>query len=201
MSWDSCGHPGLWIMMYIVLFCHRKNMELVYVGSQIAKPKANIALDKNAQLLVYQWLKSLCLPDGHASNISRLVSLEDCKLYRMKSHDYHVFIETLIPLGYHDLLSKEIWDVLTKISHLIRDICSNKLQTQHMERLENNIIQTICKLEMIFPLSFSTRWSIYLYIYYLRQKLGALSIQEVGFYTCIVIKILLSFFAYFKTFI
>jgi len=38
----------------IVLFCHHKNMELVYVGSQIAKPKANIALDKNAQLFVYQ---------------------------------------------------------------------------------------------------------------------------------------------------
>ena len=144
----------------------------------------------------------MCFSDGHSSNISMLVSLEGCRLYRIKSHNYHVFMETLIPLGYHDLLSKEIWDVLTKISHFIRDICSNKLQTQHMERLENNIIQTICKLEMIFHLSFFfTRWSIYLYIYYLRQKLGALSIQEVRLYTCIIIKILLSFFAYFKTFI
>ena len=41
-----------------------------------------------------------------------------------------------------------------KISHFFRDICSNKLQTQHIERLETNIIQTICKLEMIFPSSF-----------------------------------------------
>jgi hypothetical protein len=38
--------------MYIALFCHYKNIELVYVGSRVAKPKANFALDKNAQLLV-----------------------------------------------------------------------------------------------------------------------------------------------------
>jgi hypothetical protein len=37
-----------------------------------------------------------------------------------------------------------------EINHFFRDICSNKLQTKHMERLEMNII----KLEMIFPLSF-----------------------------------------------
>jgi hypothetical protein len=38
-----------------------------------------------------------------------------------------------------------------KTSHFFRNICSNKLQTQHMKQLEMNIVQTICKLEMIFP--------------------------------------------------
>ena len=38
--------------MNIALFCHHKNMKLVYVGSRFAKSKANFALDKNAQLLV-----------------------------------------------------------------------------------------------------------------------------------------------------
>jgi hypothetical protein len=32
----------------IALFCHYKNIELVYVGSQIAKPYAIFVLDKNA---------------------------------------------------------------------------------------------------------------------------------------------------------
>jgi len=40
--------------MDITLFCHFKNIELVYVGSYIAIPKASFTLDKNAQLLVYQ---------------------------------------------------------------------------------------------------------------------------------------------------
>jgi len=80
--------------------------------------------------------------------------MEDCKLYEIKSHDCHVFMQTLIPLTYRDLFPKGISDAFTEISHFFIDICSNKLQTQYIERLEMNIIQTICKLEMIFPPSF-----------------------------------------------
>jgi hypothetical protein len=32
----------------ITLFCHRKDIELIYVGSQVVKPKASFALNKNA---------------------------------------------------------------------------------------------------------------------------------------------------------
>ena len=41
-----------------------------------------------------------------------------------------------------------------EISHFFRDIYSNKLQIQHIERLEMNIVRTIYKHEMIFPPSF-----------------------------------------------
>jgi len=92
----------------VALFYNRKNMELVCDGSQVAKPKASFVLEKNTQLLVYKWLKSLRFPDGYASNISRLVNTEECRLYRMKSHDCHVFMQTLIPLAFCDLLSKGI---------------------------------------------------------------------------------------------
>ena len=36
------------------LFCNRKNMELIYDESWVAKPRANFMLEKNAQLLVYK---------------------------------------------------------------------------------------------------------------------------------------------------
>jgi hypothetical protein len=60
-------------------------------------------------------------------------------------------MQTLIPLAFRDLLPKRIWDALTEISHFFRDICSSKLNGDHIERLEMNIVETICKLEMIFP--------------------------------------------------
>jgi hypothetical protein len=135
----------------IVLYCNRKNIELVY---RVAKPRTSFVLEKNSQLLVYKWLKSLHFSDGHASNISRLVNIEDCRLYGMKSHDCHVFMQTLILLAFCDLLPKGIWDALTEISHFFRDICSSKLNVDHIERLQTNIVETLCKLEMIFPPSF-----------------------------------------------
>jgi hypothetical protein len=41
-----------------------------------------------------------------------------------------------------------------EISYFFIDICSSKVQIYHIERLETNIIKTICKLGMIFPPSF-----------------------------------------------
>jgi hypothetical protein len=64
--------------------------------------------------------------------------LEDNKLYEMKSHDFHVFMRTFIPPSYRDLLPNEIWNA--EINHFFKDICSNKLHTQYMEKLETNIV-------------------------------------------------------------
>jgi hypothetical protein len=61
----------------------------------------------------------------------------------MKSHDCHVFIQTLIPLAFHDLLPKGICDALTEISHFFRDLCSSKLNVDHIERLEMNIVEIL----------------------------------------------------------
>jgi hypothetical protein len=118
-------------------------MELVYNESRVAKPRASFVLKKNTQLLIYKRLKSLRFPDGHASNISRLVNIEDCRLYGMKSHDCHVFMQTLIPLAFRDLLSKGIWDALKEISHFFRDIYSSKLNVEHIERLQRNIVEIL----------------------------------------------------------
>jgi hypothetical protein len=118
-------------IMNIPLFFYYKNMELVYNWLMVVKPKASFVLDKNVQLLVYQSLKSLLFYDEYASNISRLVNLEDEKLYEMKSQDCHVFMQTLISLTYRDLLLKKIYDALMKINHFFRDICSNKLHSQY----------------------------------------------------------------------
>jgi len=152
----------------VALFYNRKNIELVCDGSQVVKPRASFVLEKNAQLLVYKLLKSLRFLDGHASNISRLVNMEECRLFGKKSHECHVFMQTIIPLAFRDLLLKGIWNALTEISHFFRDICSSKLNVDHIERLEMNIIEKICKLEMIFPPHCLTQWSIYPYIYHLR---------------------------------
>jgi len=118
----------------------------------------------------------LCFADGHTSNISRLVNLKQYKLHGMKSHDCHVFMQTFILLTYCDLLPKGIWDALTEISHFFRDIYFSKLSTHHIKRLETNIIDTICKLEMISLLSFfNSMEHLPIHLSYDEEKLEAQS--------------------------
>jgi hypothetical protein len=88
----------------IPFFYHHKNIELVYDKSWVVKPKVSFILNKNTHLFIYQWLKCFCFHDGKASNISRLVNLKDCILYTMKSHDYHVFMQTFFLLTYHTFI-------------------------------------------------------------------------------------------------
>jgi hypothetical protein len=51
------------------------------------------------------WLKKLKFPDGYATSFRRVVDLESGKLSGVKSHDYHIFMERLLPIifcGYLD---------------------------------------------------------------------------------------------------
>ena len=84
----------------IPLFFHCKNKKLIYDGSRVTKSKVIFSLDNNAQLLVYQWLKSLYLPYRYASNISKLVNLMDDRFNKIKNHDCHMVMQTPIPLVY-----------------------------------------------------------------------------------------------------
>jgi len=87
-------------------------------------------------------------------------------------------------------LPKGIWDALTEINHFFRDICSSKLNVDHIERLEKNIVNTICKLEMIFPPSFFDLMEHLPVHLPFEVKVGRqmdVSIREVRYYSCYVI--------------
>ena len=99
--------------------------------------------------------------------------MEECRLYGMKSHNCHVFMQTLIPLAFRDLFLKGIWDALTEISYFFRDLCSSKLNVDHIERLETNIVEILCKLEMIFPPFFDSIEHLLIHLPF-KAKVGGL---------------------------
>ena len=47
-------------------------------------------------------------------------------------------------------------EVLIEISNYFNDICSKTIDVKHMEKLEKEIVVTLCKLEQLFPPSFFT---------------------------------------------
>jgi len=102
---------------------------------------------------VCEWIKQLKFPDGYSSNLSRCINLEEGKIYGMKSHDCHVFMQRLIPLAFRDMLPMPIWKVLTELSLFFKEICVG-IRVSIMDNVILSIIETICKLEKIFPPAF-----------------------------------------------
>ncbi|XP_047268128.1 uncharacterized protein LOC107872501 [Capsicum annuum] len=80
--------------------------------------------------------------------------MEEGKLIGMKSHNCHVFMETLIPIAFSHFLER-IWKPITEISLFFRDLCSGKLLESSLDRMEQNIPVITTKLEKIFPCGFS----------------------------------------------
>ncbi|GLT96935.1 hypothetical protein SLE2022_145260 [Rubroshorea leprosula] len=121
---------------------------------KLVKPNATYALTSEKKKLICAWLKQLRFPDGYASNISRCVNLNESRLFGMKSHDCHVFMQRLIPIAFRGLLPSTVWGPLTNISNFFRSLYSPIIKPNEMQEWEAKIVETICKLEIIFPPAF-----------------------------------------------
>ncbi|KAK1601440.1 hypothetical protein QYE76_037544 [Lolium multiflorum] len=62
------------------------------------KPHAPFCLTKAQKREVFQWMKdSLFFPDGFAANWMRGLNIETLRVQGLKSHDYHIWLERIMP--------------------------------------------------------------------------------------------------------
>ncbi|XP_057990571.1 uncharacterized protein LOC131172953 [Hevea brasiliensis] len=132
----------------------RKELHLQRDGDRILMPLACYTLPLSERKKFCEWLKLIKLPDGYASNLSRCVNVDDCRLSGMKSHDYHVFLQRLLPAIAHGFLRKDLYIVLSELSFFFKDLCSKTMERDTLHKLQNDIALILCKLETIYPPSF-----------------------------------------------
>ena len=82
------------------------------------------------------------------------MDLKKYKLFGMKIHDFHVFMQRLIPIAFRNLMPTNVWEPLIELSLFCKDLTCIKLKEEVMGRLELKITVTLCKLERIFPPGF-----------------------------------------------
>ena len=101
-------------------------------------------------------LKNVTVPDGYSSNISRCIDLKQRKLFGLKSHDCHILMQQLLPLGIRHVLPDKVTAVLIELCSFLRQLCSKSLSLLDLDKLQPRIVLTLCHLEMLFPPSFFT---------------------------------------------
>ncbi|GFS33433.1 hypothetical protein Acr_00g0028460 [Actinidia rufa] len=122
-------------------------------GSYI-KPHASFSLTIEEREAFFEFLKSVKYPDGYAANISRSVHSTNGRLTGLKSHDYHILIQQILPIGMRGFVNKEISTTLFELGSFFQDLCSKTLRRSELEKLEERIVHILCKLEKIFPPAF-----------------------------------------------
>jgi hypothetical protein len=102
----------------------------------------------------------LKFPDGYAAGFRRAVNLKTKKITGLKSHDYHIMMERLLPIMFCGYLKVSIWQALAELSYFYRQLCAKEINKDVMEKLEIEIPVLICKLEKIFPTGFFNSFTL-----------------------------------------
>ncbi|XP_065857931.1 uncharacterized protein [Euphorbia lathyris] len=136
----------------VSLFCNRP--ELLKDNITGNYPKACYTLSQAQKKIVCAWVKQLKFPDGYVSNLGRCVDNKKAKLFHMKSHDCHVFMQRLLPIALREMLLKNVWEAITELSCFFKNLTAHVIKVDDMAHLEGEIPIILCKLEMIFPPGF-----------------------------------------------
>lgn len=119
-------------------------------------PPTILTMSKEEKEMFCTVLKDIKVPDAYASNISRCVSLKDRRLYSLKSHDYHILMQDLLPVTLRCCMSKKVTSCIIELSNIMKAICGKVLNVEELEKVQDRAALTLCNLKKIFPPSFFT---------------------------------------------
>jgi hypothetical protein len=71
----------------------------------------------------------------------------------MKSHDFHMWIEWILPTMVRGYVPEHVWLALS-LSYFFHQLCAKELYRTVIADLERLTLMLLCKLEKIFPLGF-----------------------------------------------
>ena len=100
------------------------------------------------------------VPDGYVANLRRGVNLTTMRINGLKSHDYHIWIERLLPVMVRDYFPDNVWRVLVELSNFFRILCAKELSRTIVAEMEQLAPVLLCKLEKSFHQAFSLPCSI-----------------------------------------
>ncbi|WJX35324.1 hypothetical protein P8452_23334 [Trifolium repens] len=138
----------------IALYCRRNDLLLKTLSNgKVLKPRANYTLSFDEAKSVLRWVKELKMPDGYASNLARCADVDHGRMRGMKSHDCHVFLQSLLPIAFSSLPQHAL-NPLIELSQFFKNLCSATLRESDLIKMEYDIPLILCKLERIFPPGF-----------------------------------------------
>jgi hypothetical protein len=74
------------------------------------------------------WMKDMKFPNGYAAGFRRFVNLKTMKMNGLKSHDFHIIMERLMPVMFRGYISDVVWKTLAEVSYFYRQLCAKEIR-------------------------------------------------------------------------
>jgi hypothetical protein len=102
-------------------------------------PDAPYMLSREDKLKFLQNLKNLRCPTGYVSNLYNRIT--DGKVGGLKSHDYHILLEQLLPVCSRNCASKEVMAVIVCLSQFFHRICAKVIDPTTKFQLLTDVVE------------------------------------------------------------
>ena len=97
----------------------RKDQHPVLDKGKYKLPSGLYKLSPEMKHILCNFLYEVKLPYGYASNIRRCLDVKRCKVAGLKSQDYHIIFQKLLPLVVRDILPTEVVIALIQLSSFL----------------------------------------------------------------------------------
>jgi hypothetical protein len=94
------------------------------------------------------------------------MSLKTSKFSGLKSHDYHIKMERLLPIMFYGFVKDDVWRVSSELSYFNRHLYAKEIKKEMMGKLEQQIPIWYANLKKYFLRVSSIRCNIYMFTYH-----------------------------------
>ncbi|GJU04997.1 putative transposase-associated domain-containing protein [Tanacetum coccineum] len=117
-------------------------------------PPAGYTLTNAEKDIFCETLHNIKVPEGYCSNFSSLVNLKDRKLIGLKSHDYHMLMQEFLPIAIRSIMHPPTRYAIIRFCFFFKSICSKEIILKELDKMQAELVVTLCLLEKFFPPSF-----------------------------------------------
>ena len=121
-------------------------------ASRMLKPVANYVLTAREFDIFCMRLENLKVPSEYCSDIGS--HIRNKKFGALKSHDYHILMQTLLPLALRGLMEANTRMAIMRVCRIFRRLCCKVWDPLQEENLREDVAITMCLVEMTFPPTF-----------------------------------------------
>ena len=109
-------------------------------------PTAPYVMTKSKKTMFIKTIRELKTPSNYVGQLSKKIRV-DRELRGLKSHDYHILMEQIMPLYLQSLLPKEVRVAIIRICRVFTRLCAKSMDPSTMDELLEETPTTICMLE------------------------------------------------------
>ena len=121
------------------------------------KPHAPYVLRRDKKRTLLSTIKSVQTPSNHCANFDKLVNTGKERLQFMKTHDWHVLLQEILPAAIPGLLPEGPMVCIIRLGHCFRRFTAKIIKVSELTNLLTYVAETMALMEVHFPPAF---WNV-----------------------------------------